>query len=137
VVVRRPVRIARRKSRIAGFGVFALESIAKNTRIVSYEGERISRRESERREARQLPHGRIWCFTLDARTVVDASVGGNIARFINHACRPNCYVQILDGVIWIRAARNIRTGEELTYDYNTGGAAEIVCRCRPYCETVL
>lgn len=135
--MRRPVKIARRKSRIAGFGVFAREPIAKNTRIVSYEGERISHRESERREARQLPLGLIWCFTLDERTVVDASAGGNIARFINHACRPNCYVHIADGVIWVRAARNIRKGEELTYDYNTGGAAGVACRCRPNCPTLL
>lgn len=133
----RSVRIARRKSRIAGFGVFALESISKNTRIVSYEGERISHRESERRESRQLPLGLIWCFTLDERTVVDASVGGNIARFINHACRPNCYVEIAGGVIWVRAARNIGAGEELTYDYNTGGAAGLPCQCRPDCLTIL
>jgi hypothetical protein len=131
------VSIVRRKSRIAGFGVFARDAITKNTRIVSYEGERISRRESERREARQLPLGRIWCFTLDERTAVDASVGGNIARFINHACRPNCYVHVTDGVIWIRAARNIRKGEELTYDYNTGGAAGVPCRCRPDCTIML
>lgn len=135
--MRRPVSIVRRKSRIAGFGVFARDAITKNTRIVSYEGERISRRESERREARQLPLGRIWCFTLDERTAVDASVGGNIARFINHACRPNCYVHVTDGVIWIRAARNIRKGEELTYDYNTGGAAGVPCRCRPDCTIML
>jgi SET domain-containing protein len=131
------VRIVRRKSRIAGFGVFARDAITKNTRIVSYEGERISQRESQRREARQLPLGLIWCFTVDERTVVDASVGGNIARFVNHSCRPNCYVQIAGGVIWIRAARNIRKGEELTYDYNTGGAAGVPCCCRPDCATML
>ena len=130
-------RIARRKSRIAGFGVYALEPIAKNRRIVSYEGERISHRESERREARQLPRGLIWCFTVDDRTVVDASTGGNIERFVNHACRPNCYVQIVDGVIWIRAARNILEGEELTYDYHTGGAAGVPCLCQPDCPTML
>jgi len=131
------VRIVQRKSRIAGFGVFARDAITKNTRIVSYEGERISHRESQRREARQLPLGLIWCFTVDERTVVDASVGGNIARFVNHSCHPNCYVQIAGGVIWIRAARNIRKGEELTYDYNTGGAAGVPCCCRPDCATML
>ena len=129
--------IVRRKSRIAGYGVYTREPIARNTRIITYEGERISHRESERREARQLPRGRIWCFTVDARTVVDASVGGNLARFINHSCRPNCYSEIVDGVIWITAARNIRAGEELTYHYNTRGAAGIRCRCRPGCKTML
>ena len=125
------------KVSIAGFGVFARDAITKNTRIVSYEGERISHRESQRREARQLPLGFIWCFTVDERTVVDASVGGNIARFVNHSCHPNCYVQIAGGVIWIRAARNIRKGEELTYDYMTDGEGQIRCRCSRECQRLL
>ena len=53
--------------------------------------------------------------------MIDAGVGGNVARFINHSCRPNCYIDIKDGVIWIRAARTIRKGQELTYHYNTDG----------------
>jgi SET domain-containing protein len=117
--------------------VFAAERITKNTRIIDYAGEMITHAESRRREARQLRRGRIWCFTVNRRWVRDASVGGNVARFINHACRPNCYVQVIDEVIWIRAARTIRRGEELTYDYNTGGAAGIPCRCRPGCRTLL
>jgi len=134
----RPLRrLARRRSRIAGWGVYALEPIAKNTKIITYVGERISHRESKRREAKQLPRGRVWCFTVDERTVVDASVGGNLARFINHSCRPNCYIQIIDGVIWIRASRSIREGQELTYDYNTGGEAGIPCQCRPGCDNVI
>ena len=52
-------------------------------------------------------------------------------------CRGNCYVQIIKGVIWIRAARTIRKGEELLYNYNTEGAAEIPCRCRPGCQGML
>jgi SET domain-containing protein len=67
----------------------------------------------------------------------DASVGGNVARFINHSCRPNCWIEIAGDVIWIRASRTIAAGEELTYDYNTGGEAGIPCRCRPGCRTVL
>jgi len=130
-------QIERRRSAIAGWGVYAGEPITKNSRIVDYAGERISSLESDRRERRHLPRGRIWCFAVNRRTVVDASVGGNIARFINHACRPNCYSQVVDDVIWIRASRNIRPGEELTYDYNTNGAAGIACRCRPGCGTTL
>jgi len=133
----RPRRLTRRRSRIAGWGVYALEPITKNTKIITYDGERISHRESKRREAKQLPRGRVWCFTVDEQTVVDASVGGNLARFINHSCTPNCYVQIIDGAIWIRAARNLRAGDELTYDYNTGGEAGIPCQCRPGCDSVI
>ena len=130
-------RIARKRSGIAGFGVFAAERITKNTRIIDYAGETITHAESRRREARQLPRGRIWCFSVNNRWVRDASVGGNLARFINHACRPNCYAHVIDGVIWIRAARTIRPGEELSYDYDTRGAAGIHCRCRPGCQAML
>jgi SET domain-containing protein len=130
-------RLARRRSGIAGWGVYALEPITKNTRIIHYAGEKISHGESRRREARQLAQGHIWCFTVDARTVRDAAVGGNLARFINHSCRPNCYTEVVDDVIWIRAAKNIAAGDELTYDYNTDGEAGIACRCRPACRRTL
>ena len=118
-------------------GVFALEPINKNTRIVMYAGEKISSRETARREARDLPRGRIWCFTINRRWARDASHGGNIARYINHSCRPNCYTEIVGDVIWIRAAKHIKRGEELTYQYHTGGTAGIPCGCRPGCRTVL
>ena len=128
--------IEKRPSRIAGWGVFASRPITKNTRIIDYAGQKISSRESLRREERYLKRGRIWCFKLNGRFVRDAAVGGNLARYINHACRPNCYVEIAGDTIWIRAARNIRAGEELTYDYCTDGEASIQCRCRPGCTTV-
>jgi hypothetical protein len=128
--------IEKRRSGIAGWGVFATQSIPKNTRIIDYAGEKITSRESERRERRYLARGRIWCFKLSERYVRDAAVGGNLARYINHACRPNCYTQITGDTIWIRAARTIRKGEELTYDYSTDGEASIPCRCTPGCKTV-
>jgi hypothetical protein len=130
-------RIVRRRSPLHGWGVFALEDIPKNKRIIAYEGERITHAESRRRERRYLRDGHIWCFRLDNRWVIDANVGGNVARFINHSCTPNCYTQIIDGVIWVRAARTIRRGEELTYDYHTDGEGLIPCRCRPGCTSLL
>ena len=129
--------IERRKSNIHGWGVYATERISKNKRIIDYAGEKISNQESLRREHRYLQHGHIWCFKLTNRTVIDAGVGGNNARFINHSCRPNCYIDIKDGVIWIRAARTIRKGEELTYNYNTDGEGLIKCHCRRGCQTLL
>ena len=105
--------------------------IPKNTRIIHYAGEKISNQESLKRERRYIRRGHIWCFKLTNRTVIDAGVGGNVARFINHSCQPNCYIDIKDGIIWIRAARTIRKGEELTYDYNTDGEGLIKCRCSP------
>lgn len=129
--------IVRRRSRIHGWGVYATRAITKNTRVIDYAGEKISNQQSLKRERRYIRNGHIWCFKLTNRTVIDAGVGGNIARFINHSCRPNCYIDIKKGIIWIRAARMIRRGEELTYDYNTDGDGEIKCRCRADCQRLL
>jgi len=129
--------IEKRRSRIQGWGVFATERIPKNKRIVHYAGEKISNRESLRREVRYLKRGHIWCFKLNRLYVRDAAVGGNIARYVNHSCRPNCYTRVIDQTIWIIAARNIRPGEELTYDYLTDGVGAISCRCRPDCTRTL
>jgi hypothetical protein len=129
--------IERRKSKIHGWGVYATTTIPKNTRITHYAGEKISNQESLTRERLYMKRGHIWCFKVTNRTVIDAGVGGNVARFINHACRPNCYIEIKDGVIWIRAARTIAKGQEITYHYNTDGDALIKCRCRAGCQTLL
>ena len=130
-------RIQRRKSKLHGWGVFALEPINKNTRIVTYDGQLIDHKESLKRETKYLERGEIWCFTVNRRWVRDATVGGNVARFINHACKPNCYSQIVGRDIWIRAGRNIEAGEELTYDYYTDGEQVIQCNCRPGCTRKL
>jgi uncharacterized protein len=129
--------IERRQSRLHGWGVFAKVRIPKNTRIVHYAGEKITHRESRERESEYLRQGRLWCFRLNNRWVIDGGVGGNDARFINHSCTPNCYAQIVDGIIWIRAARTIEPGEELAYDYQTNGKKSIPCQCRPGCGTRL
>jgi hypothetical protein len=129
--------IEKRRSKIHGWGVYATRAIPKNTRIIDYAGEKISNQESLKRERRYLRRGYVWCFALTSRTVIDAGVGGNVARFINHSCRPNCYVHIAGGIIWIRAARPIRRGEELTYNYHTDGEALIQCHCRPGCQGLI
>ena len=122
--------IEKRRSKIHGWGVFATRRIPKNTRIIHYAGEKISNKESLRRERRYIKRGHIWCFKLTNRSVIDAGVGGNAARYINHSCRPNAYIHIVGGVIWIRASRKIRRGEEITYNYNTDGECLITCKCR-------
>jgi SET domain-containing protein len=129
--------IQRRRSKIAGWGVYATRPINKNKRIVTYDGEKINNKECLRRERKTVPRGEIWCFTLNRLYVRDAAVGGNVARYINHSCKPNCYTTVIGDTIWIIAARNIRRGEELTYHYNTEGTAGIPCRCKPGCKTVI
>ena len=132
-------RIRRKKSKLHGFGVFAVDQIPKNKRIIDYAGELITNKQSENREDRYLKKGCIWVFRVNRYWSRDANVGGNVARFINHACRPNCWIDVdaKTRTIWIRAARTIASGEELTYDYNTEGDKTIPCRCRPGCKTRL
>jgi SET domain-containing protein len=107
-----------RKSKVHGKGAFALKRIAKGTRIVEYLGERISHEEADRRyEGRDPDDNHTFLFIVDKRTVIDAGVHGNDARFINHSCDPNCETSIEEGHIFIDAIRSIARGEELTYDY--------------------
>ena len=127
----------RRRSAISGWGVYATQPIPEDTRIVEYKGELVSQEEAWRREQRYLPRQRIWLFTVNTRWARDAAVGGNVARYINHSCNPNCYVEIFGHHIWIIASRDIRKGEELVYDYNTEGDKVIPCKCRPGCKTKL
>jgi SET domain-containing protein len=113
------VRISARSSAIHGRGVFALRPIGKGARVIEYTGERISHREVDRRydSARGWsPHTML--FTVDRKTVIDATRRGNSARWINHSCSPNCEAVDDEGRIYIEAIRDIRPGEELTYDYN-------------------
>ena len=130
-------KIARKRSRLHGFGVFALEAINKNRRIIDYAGELVRNDQSEAREERYLAAGCIWVFRVNRRWSRDAGVSGNIARFINHSCRPNCWFDIVNTTIWIRASKSIRAGDELTYDYATVGERTIPCRCRPGCPNKL
>jgi hypothetical protein len=109
-----------RDSAIHGRGAWATRRIRRGTWIIEYTGEVISNEEADRRyddEAMDQHH--TFLFVRDAHTCIDAAVGGNEARFINHSCEPNCEaVQDADsGAIWIVALRDIAPGEELTYDY--------------------
>ncbi len=111
-----------RASPIHGRGAFAARFIAAGTRIVEYAGERITPEEAERREPGTMPTGgalghHTFLFAIDDDVVIDAGVGGNEARWINHSCAPNCDAVIDGGRIYIEAIRDIAPGEELAYDY--------------------
>ena len=134
--VRRP-GIVRRRSALHGYGVFALEPIDKNTRIIDYAGVLVRSSKTGPRDRRYRARNCIWTFRVDRVWSRDAFIGGNIARFINHSCTPNCWIEISGRTIWIRASRRILEGEELTYDYSTDGEQTIACRCRPGCTTML
>jgi SET domain-containing protein len=107
-----------RESPLHGRGVFALRRIAKGTRVLEYLGERVTHAEADRRYVDKDTHdNHTFLFIVDARTVIDAGVDGNEARFVNHACEPNCESVIENRRVFIDAVRNIEPGEELTYDY--------------------
>ena len=107
-----------RRSRIQGRGVFARKDIPKGTRLIEYVGEHIDNKEADRRyEDELMGRHHTFLFILNSRTVIDAAVGGNISRYINHSCDPNCVAWIEGQHIWIDALRDIREGEELAYDY--------------------
>ena len=133
--VSRPLpKILRQRSSVHGYGVFAAQTISKNTRIIDYAGELVRNgAECDAREARYLKDGAIWVFRVNRTWSRDAAVGGNVARFVNHSCAPNCWIEIADKTIWIRASRTIRKGEELNYDYSIIGERTIPCLCRPGC----
>jgi uncharacterized protein len=107
-----------RKSRIAGKGAFATVRIRKGQRIIEYVGERITHKEADRRyDDTAMAQHHTFLFSIDDTHVIDAAVNGNDARFINHACDPNCEAVDEDGHIFIEAIKNIQPGTELTYDY--------------------
>lgn len=107
-----------RHSPVHGRGAFALRRIRKGTRIVEYLGERVSHREADRRyESKDASDAHTFLFIVDSRTVIDAGVDGNEARFLNHSCSPNCESVIEKRRVFIEAIRDIEPGEEMTYDY--------------------
>ena len=107
-----------RDSPLHGLGVFAARRIRKGTRIIEYRGERVSHAEADRRyEHKDAIDAHTFLFIVDSRTVIDAGVDGNEARFVNHACQPNCASVIENRRVFIDAVRAIEPGEELTYDY--------------------
>ncbi len=111
-------RIQVRRSGVHGKGVFALQPIAAGTTIIEYTGETIPWKEALRRH----PHdpadpNHTFYFHVDGGSVIDAKVGGNSARWINHSCEPNCEAEEDDGRVFIKALTDLHPGEELFFDY--------------------
>lgn len=134
-----------RNSAIHGRGVFAAAAIAKGTRIVEYRGERVDWDDAVQRPDSDPDNPfHTFFFSLDDGRVIDANVGGNAARWINHSCAPNCESdETDDGLVYILALRNIAKGEELAYDYRLKiddkltkkEFAAFTCRCgAPECR---
>ena len=133
-----------RNSPVHGRGVFAVAHIPKGTRILEYLGDRVSHKAAdERYEDHDENDNHTFLFIVDKHTVIDAGVGGNDARFINHQCEGNCESVIENRRVFIDAARDIEPGQELGYDYEIGREKDdppnvdeiYACRCgSPQCR---
>jgi hypothetical protein len=110
-----PFRI--RPSGIHGLGVFATRPIPAGVRLIEYAGARLTPDQAEQQYPSAPGVHHTFLFAIDDQVVVDASVDGNDARFINHSCAPNCDAVIDDDRIWIETIHDIEVGEELAYDY--------------------
>jgi SET domain-containing protein len=100
-------------SSIHGKGCFATVRFRRRKKIAEYTGERITNAEAERRGHRRV----LRISGLDSRWSIDGSRGGNGTHYINHSCRPNCYLQTIGRRLIVLALRDIRPGEEITLDY--------------------
>ena len=119
------MKIVARRSPIHGNGVFAIAAISKGERVVRYRGKVRTHDEVDAEYGDESETGHTFLFTLNDDCVIDANVDGNIARWINHSCKPNCESSLEEDPkgrphkdrVFIEALRDIRPGEELTYNY--------------------
>ncbi|WP_441237167.1 SET domain-containing protein [Bradyrhizobium sp. 930_D9_N1_4] len=124
-------RVGRSKT---GLGLFATMPIKKGTRIIRYHGPILDSRIPEQDDIENK-----YLFELNNRWTIDGSVRKNLARYINHSCRPNAEsdVRPRERKVFIRAIRNIEPGDEINYDYGTdyfkAYLKPIGCKC-PSCE---
>ncbi len=102
-----------KRSPIHGRGCFATQAFAARTKVAEYTGERITNAEARRRGHRRI----LRISGLDDRHSIDGSRGGNGTHYINHSCRPSCFMQTVRGRLLVLALRDVRAGEEITVDY--------------------
>ncbi|CAG2053007.1 unnamed protein product [Timema podura] len=131
------------RSKIQGLGLYAARDLERHTMVIEYIGEVIRTELSEIREKQYEAKNRgIYMFRLDEERVVDATLSGGLARYINHSCNPNCVAEIVeverDLRIIIFAKRRVSRGEELAYDYKfdiEDESHKIPCNCgAPNCR---
>lgn len=114
------------KRSATGLGLFAVKPIPKGKRIIEYIGPRVAN------EIVEKSNGKYF-FGVTRKWSIDGRVRENIARYINHSCRPNAEAIITRGRVWIWSRRTIKPGEEICYDYGKeyfdGIIKEIGCKC--------
>lgn len=117
----------------SGLGLFAVITFKKGDPVIEYTGEKITKDEANRRGGKYL-------FELNDQWTIDGKERKNLARYINHSCKPNCYPQLnkSETRVFIYAKRKISPGEEITYDYGQDYFERIIrpigCKCS-HCAT--
>lgn len=113
----------------AGLGLFAKRPYKKGERVLEYVGRRLPEREAETSNS-------LYLFAINKKKTIDGKPAWNPAGYINHSCRPNCEPYIYAERVFIRAAKNIKPGEEFSYDYGEEYFNDHIkpygCRC-PKC----
>ena len=121
----------RKRSGINNLGLFAGRDIKKGEKVIEYKGRKFTHKQVE--EDDRFDNSKaIYLFTLNERYVLDGDTKTNTAKYINHSCDPNCEVDIIKGKIWIIAIKDIKKGDELSYDYGFGYDADFrqfPCKC--------
>ena len=127
-----------RESEIHGTGVFARIKVPKGTKVIEYIGEKITKKESERRSIALIEKnhgsetdGAVYIFEVNKHRDIDGNIPENTARFINHSCEPNCEPDVIKNRVWLISTRKINEGEELSYNYgfDLDGYEDHECKC--------
>lgn len=112
---------------LTGFGLATKKDIKKGDFVIEYIGIKRKNKDVEENTTKYL-------FELNNKYTIDGSPRWNLARYINHSCTPNCEVDIVKGKIKIFAIKNIKSGEELNYDYGKEYFDEFIkplgCKCK-------
>jgi SET domain-containing protein len=124
---KRPFRVGRART---GLGLFATQAVRKPSRIVEYKGRKLPNDEAEKLEAR----GNRYLYEINSRWTVDGSSRRNLGRYANHSCRPNAESYVVGHRVFLRAIKNIKSGDEITYDYGADYLNNVITRRRCKCD---
>lgn len=126
IITRKTTLPLKVKKGINGMGLFAMSDIKKRKFIIEYHGKILTTEEANEKGGKYL-------FEISSRRTIDGTNRENIARYINHSCRPNCETDTIRGRVFVYSRRKILSGEELTYDYGKEYWNEYIkpkgCKC--------
>jgi uncharacterized protein len=123
---KRSFRVGRART---GLGLFATQPIKKSAFIVEYKGRKLTTGEADKLEAR----GNRYLYEINSRWTIDGTSRRNLGRYANHSCRPNAESHSIGHKVILRAIKNIRPGDEITYSYGTDYLVNVItrrgCKC--------